>query len=72
MLELMLFLHKRVLQMTKSDEPPVVPSNPPLSGKALMFQQYMESKKNKKKRKRKKREKERKRRKEKEKIKEKS
>jgi hypothetical protein len=26
----------------KSDEPPVVPSNPPLSGKALMFQQYME------------------------------
>ncbi len=29
----------------KSDEPPVLPSNPPLSGKALMFQQYMESKK---------------------------
>jgi hypothetical protein len=26
----------------KSDEPPVLPSNPPLSGKALMFQQYME------------------------------
>ncbi len=31
----------------KSDEPPVLPSNPPLSGKALMFQQYMESKKKK-------------------------
>ncbi len=29
----------------KSDEPPVVPSNPPLSGKALMFLQFMESKK---------------------------
>jgi hypothetical protein len=28
----------------KSDEPPVLPSNPPLSGKALMFQKYMESK----------------------------
>jgi hypothetical protein len=25
----------------KSDKPPVLPSNPPLSGKALMFQQYM-------------------------------
>ncbi len=25
----------------ESDEPPVLPSNPPLSGKALMFQQYM-------------------------------
>jgi hypothetical protein len=36
----------------KSDDPPVLPSNPPLSGKAQMFQQYMESKK-KKKRKRK-------------------
>jgi hypothetical protein len=29
----------------KSDEPPVLPSNPPLSGKALAYQQYMESKK---------------------------
>jgi hypothetical protein len=26
----------------KSDEPPVLPSNPPLGGKALTFQQYME------------------------------
>ncbi len=28
----------------KSDEPTVLPSNPPLSGKALMYQQYLESK----------------------------
>jgi hypothetical protein len=54
----------------KSYEPPVLPSNPPLSGKLLAYQQYLESKNNKKKRKRKKREKEKKRRKEKEKIKE--
>ncbi len=46
----------------KSDEPPVLPSNPPLSGKLLAHQQFLESKNNKKKRKRKKREKEKKRR----------
>jgi hypothetical protein len=28
----------------ESDEPPVLPSNAPLSGKAIMFQQYLESK----------------------------
>jgi hypothetical protein len=27
-----------------SDQPTVLPSNPPLSGKALMYQQYLESK----------------------------
>ena len=27
----------------KSDEPPVLPSNPPISGKALKFQQYLEA-----------------------------
>ena len=47
----------------KSDEPPVLPSNPPLSGKALKFQQYLEAKNNMKKRKRKKRKKEKKKRK---------
>ncbi len=54
-----------------SDEPPVLPSNPPLSGKVLKFHQYLEAKENKKNRKRKK-EKKKKRRKEKEEIKEKS
>ncbi len=29
-----------------SDRPTVLQSNPPLSGKALMYQQYLESKKN--------------------------
>jgi hypothetical protein len=38
----MLFLPQRVL-LIKSDESPVIPSNPPLSGKALAYQQYMES-----------------------------
>jgi hypothetical protein len=28
----------------ESDEPPVLPSNPPLSGKLLVYQQFMESK----------------------------
>jgi hypothetical protein len=31
--------------MKKNDEPPVFSSNPPLSGKALAYQQYMESNK---------------------------
>jgi hypothetical protein len=26
----------------KSDEPPVLPSNPPLNGKILVYQQYLE------------------------------
>jgi hypothetical protein len=56
----------------KSNEPPVLPSNPPPNGEIFMYQKNLESKNNKKKRKRKKREKEKKRRKEKEKIKEKS
>ena len=56
----------------RSDEPPVLPSNLPLSEKLLAYQQCLESKNNKKKRKRKKREKEKKRKKGKEKTKEKS
>jgi hypothetical protein len=28
----------------KKDEPPVLPSNPPLNGKILMYQKYLESK----------------------------
>jgi hypothetical protein len=28
----------------KSDEPPVLPSNPPPNGKILMYQKYLESK----------------------------
>ncbi len=44
----------------KSDESPVLPSNAPLSGKALQFQQYLEEKNNKKNRKRKKEKKQRK------------
>jgi hypothetical protein len=56
----------------ESNEPPVLPSNPPLSGKLLGINNFWIKKNNMKKRKRKKREKEKKRRKEKEKIKEKS
>ena len=56
----------------KSDGSIVLPSNPPLSGKALLYQQYLESKQKQEEEKKKKREKEKKRRKEKEKIKEKS
>jgi hypothetical protein len=56
----------------KSDEPPVSPSNPSLSGKLLAYQQFSESKKQQEEEKKKKREKEKKRRKETEKIKEKS
>jgi hypothetical protein len=45
----------------KSDEPPVLPSNPPPNGKIFMYQKYLESKKQqeeeKKKKKRKRREK---------------
>jgi hypothetical protein len=29
--------------MKKSYEPPILPSNPPLSGKALKFQQFLEA-----------------------------
>jgi hypothetical protein len=54
----------------KSYEPPVLPSNPPLSGKQLAYQQFLESKKQQEEEKKKKREKEKKRRKEKEKTKE--
>jgi hypothetical protein len=54
----------------KSNEPLVLPSNPPLSGKGLQFQQNMEAKNNKKNRKRKKQRKK-KRRKEKQEIKDK-
>jgi hypothetical protein len=53
----------------KSDEPPVLPSNPPLSGKLLAYQQFLESKEQQEEEKKKKREKEKNRRKEKEKIK---
>ncbi len=59
----------------KSDEPPVLPSNPPPNGKTLMYQKYLESKhqqKGEKKKKKRKRKEKKKRRKEKEKIKEKS
>jgi hypothetical protein len=52
----------------KSDEPPILPSNLPLSGKLLAYQQILESKKQQEEEKKKKREKEKKRRKEKEKI----
>ncbi len=38
----------------KSDESPVIPSNPPLSGKLLAYQQYIESKKQQEEEKRKK------------------
>jgi hypothetical protein len=55
----------------KSDEPPILPSNPPLSGKALAYQQYMKSKKQQEEQKKKKKKKK-KRRKEKEETKEKS
>jgi hypothetical protein len=44
----------------KSNESPVLPSNAPLRGKALQFQQYLEAKNNKKNRKRKKEKKQRK------------
>jgi hypothetical protein len=56
----------------KSDEHPVLPSNPPLSGKLLAYQQFLESKQQEEEEKNIKREKEKKRRKEKEKIQEKS
>ena len=56
----------------KSDEPLVVPSNPLLSGKALMFQQYMESKKQQEEEKKKKKRKRKEKKKRKEKFKEKS
>ena len=42
----------------KSDGPTVLPSNPPLSGKALMYQQYLGSKQKQEEEKKKKREKE--------------
>jgi hypothetical protein len=42
----------------KSDGSAVLPSNPPLSGKALLYQQYLESKHKKEEEKKKKREKE--------------
>jgi hypothetical protein len=59
--------------MAKRDEPPVLPSNPPLSGKLLAYQHFLELKNQQEEEKeKKKREKEKKRRKEKEKIKEKS
>jgi hypothetical protein len=56
----------------ESDEPRVLPYNPPPNGKILMYQKYLESKKQQEEEKKKKREKEKKRRKEQEKIKEKS
>ncbi len=56
----------------KSDEPPVLPSNPPPNGKILMYQKYLESKQQQEEEKKKNQEKEKKRRKEKEIIKEKS
>ncbi len=51
---------REVASDDKSDEPPVLPSNPPLSGKLLAYQQILELKNNKKKRKRKKEKKKRK------------
>jgi hypothetical protein len=54
-----------------SDEPPVLPSNPPLSGKLLAYQQFLELKKTRR-RKEKRKRKEKKRRKENKKNKEKS
>ncbi len=56
----------------ESDQPPVLPYNPPLSGKALVLQQYVERKNQPKEEKKKKRVKQKKRRKEQEKIKDKS
>ncbi len=56
----------------KSDEPPVLPSNSPLSGKLLAYQQFLEWKQQQQEEKKNKREREKKRRKEKEKIKQKS
>ncbi len=49
----------------ESDEPPVLPSNPPPNGKIFMYQKYLESKNKQEEEKKKKREKEKKRRKEK-------
>jgi hypothetical protein len=42
MLELMLFLQKEGASDDKSDEPPVLPSNPPLCRKPLVYQQSTE------------------------------
>jgi hypothetical protein len=55
----------------KSNDSPVLPSNAPLHGKVLQFQQYLEAKKQQEEQKKKKREKTKKRRIEKEEIKEK-
>ncbi len=71
MLQMMLFLHQRVLLKKNSDESPVLPSNAPLRGKALQFQQFLEAKKQQEEQKKKKKRKTKKRRKEKEEIKEK-
>jgi hypothetical protein len=55
----------------ESDEPPVLSSKAPLSGKALQFHQFLEAKKQQEEQKKKKRKKAKKKRKEKEEIKEK-